>query len=115
MKKKRQIKRHQKVKRKPFGVKHTEHSNIRLEARALITPGALRRKIRAQDFIGLPKQTNNKRCAVVPDADGKPLVVVWMKTTLQIVTVMPLAMYLERHEIPATSRAQIEEKHGLIL
>jgi hypothetical protein len=75
----------------------TRHSRQRLrewgdEARSK----ALQAKLNARDFIGLPRQSLNKRLALV-DLDGEPLVVVWTKTTHEIITVLTLQMYLERH------------------
>jgi hypothetical protein len=56
----------------------------------------LRAKLRKREFIGLPKQSLNKPVALV-EIDGEPLVVVWSKSIEEIITLITLPMYLERH------------------
>jgi hypothetical protein len=77
-------------------MKHTTHSRERLSERGPALHGKLRVKLRKREFIGLPRVTVHKRVALVP-LDDEPMVVVWMKSTEKIITVLTLKQYMERH------------------
>lgn len=90
--------------------RHTAHSSLRLAKRTKLTEAELRRRLRDKESIGLPQQSLNKRVAVIADGDGKPLVVIWVKRTMEIITVYNLDWYLSRHPVRAPLVAAIRER-----
>jgi hypothetical protein len=89
--------------------KHTAHSRIRAYERAFGNVRQIEHNLKYRKFIGLPRQTLNKRVALMK-VDNEWIVVIWTKESKRIVTVMKYEMYAKTHLIPDSAKERMTEK-----
>lgn len=78
--------------------KQTRHASNRVLERTKASSSVIAHKLSCGEYMGLPRQTNNKRVALIYIPESKEsLVVVYSHRTMEIITVMQLSMYVERH------------------
>lgn len=91
----------------PKKAKHTAHSKLRTYERAGGNIRQILNNLKYRKYIGLPRQTINRRVSAMKLSD-KWYAVIWVKTSMKIVTVLKLNQYLERYEIPQTTIKRLE-------
>jgi len=82
-------------------MKHSLHSRQRTEERVGVGIKKIRQKLAKREFIGLPRQTNNKRASLVI-LEHNAAVVIWSKSAHKIITVLTVDQYVKTfgHIVP---------------
>jgi hypothetical protein len=80
-------------------IRHTIHSRQRALERADGEMREIQNKLKHRRYIGLPRQTVNRRVAAMKIGD-KWIVVIHMKSSSRIITVLTLEQYMKNHHVP---------------
>jgi hypothetical protein len=84
-------------------MENTRHGRIRIIERA---DGHIRyideilRTKNPHKFFSLPKQTNNKKVAVIQLPNREKIIVIYSKNSHKLITVLSFERYIQEHKIP---------------
>lgn len=77
-------------------MKHTHHSRQRVKERVGSGFKLIRHKLARKDYIGLPRQSLNKRVSLVKLTEEQATIVIWSKNANKIITVLTPDQYIKR-------------------
>lgn len=89
-------------------MKHSKHSTIRVEERIGSGLKLIRHKLAAKDYIGLPRQSLNKRVSLIKIAEDRAAIVIWSKNANKIITVLTPDQYITRFGNVITEPMKVE-------
>lgn len=90
-------------------MKHSEHSRQRVEERVGSGFKLIRHKLAKGEYIGLPRQTLNKRVSLVKVSEDQAIIVIWSKHAHKIITVLTPNQYIRKfgNNIPENIRKEL--------
>lgn len=90
-------------------MKHSEHSRQRVKERVGSGFKLIRHKLAKGEYIGLPRQTLNKRVSLVKVSEDQATIVIWSKHAHKIITVLTPNQYIRKfgNNIPENIREEL--------
>ena len=90
-------------------MKHSEHSRQRVEERVGSGFKLIRHKLAKREYVGLPRQTLNKRVSLVKLTEKQATIVIWSKHANKIITVLTPDQYMKRfgNTVPEKVRSEL--------
>jgi non-homologous end joining protein Ku len=89
-------------------MKHSEHSRQRVTERVGAGFKLIRHKLARRDYLGLPRQSLNKRVSLVKLDNELATVVIWSKNANKIITVLTPDQYIKRFGDTVPERVRLE-------
>lgn len=89
-------------------MKHTHHSRQRVKERVGSGFKLIRHKLARKDYIGLPRQSLNKRVSLVKLTEEQATIVIWSKNANKIITVLTPDQYINRFGNTVSEKVRLE-------
>ena len=77
-------------------MKHSDHSRQRVKERVGSGFKLIRHKLARKEYLGLPRQSLNKRVSLVKLDERRATIVIWSKNANKIITVLTPDQYMKK-------------------